>query len=172
MEVTVKTADGNKPGNTSGVETPKAKVDAHAPRRVAVVDLDGPVGQFLADALCYIAPGAFNPGNWKGKLSTFVTAKTASFICCGRVVGLAYVETNPMSGENVAKGLFLLAAEGAEEQDAIELLREQKRWARDLGAGFVLPEKEYSSLSMSKMGVAVGAEKREVLFVPPLAPKK
>lgn len=169
-EVVLKTPEGDKPGNSAGVETVRVENNLQ-PRRVSLVDLDGPLGQFLAEALCFIAPNAFNPNNWKGKLSNFITSKTSSFLCCGRAVGLSYLEQDPMTGENEAKGLFILAAEGGTEEDTIAVLRAQKQWARDLGIGFRLPHKEYSSLSPSKLQTGLKAEKREELIVLPLAKK-
>lgn len=169
-EVIVQTPNGNIPGNSSPVSIIRKADDADV-RRVGLVDLDGPVGEFLANALCFLAPNAFNPGNWKGKLSTFITSKTTSFICCGRAIGLATLIQNTMSGENEAVGLFVLAAEGGTEQDTVEILRAQKQWARDLGVGFCPPLKEFSSLSQSKIQQVLKAEKREELWIPPLARK-
>lgn len=170
MDVILQTPEGNKPGNSSPIVSPR-KTDDTVARRVGIVDLDGPVGEFLAEALCFLAPNAFCAGNWKGKLATFITSKTTSFICCGRAVGLATLVMNTMSGENEAQGLFVLAAEGGTEQDVVEVLRAQKQWARDLGVGYRPPLKEYSSLSQSKVQGVLKAEKREELFVPPLARK-
>lgn len=170
VDVILKTPDGDKVGNSSPVPTVR-KVDDAAVRRVGIVDLDGPVGEFLSQALCFLAPNSFGAGNWKGKLSTFITSKTTSFVCCGRAVGLATLIQDTMSGTGEAVGLFVLAAEGGTEEDVVEVLRTHKQWARDLGVGYRPPLKEYSSLSQSKMQVALKAEKREELFVPPLSKK-
>lgn len=169
MEVVTKTAQGDKGGNTAGVLT--QPTIPQAVRRLTPVDLDGPVGAFLADALCFIAPNSFNPGNWKGKLSNFIASKITSFIVCGRSVGLAHIEQDVMTGEREAKGLFLLAADGGTDEDMLEILKAQKQWARDSSVGFRLPPKEYSSLTSSKMQQMFKPERREELFIPPLTKK-
>lgn len=171
MDVILTTPEGNKPGNTKGIQVER-DLPPGQPRRVQVVDLDGPLGEFLAEALCYLAPDSFNAKNWKSKLSTFVSSRTASFICYGRAVALAYLDQDPMTGFNEAKGMFALCAEGATEEDINLVLRQQKQWARDLGVGFRLPPKEFSALSQSKMMVLLKAEKREELIVLPLGGKK
>jgi hypothetical protein len=166
-EVIVSTPQGNMPGSTLSIQAQK-KVELPALRRVSIVDLDGPLGVFLSEALCFVAPSAYNPGNWKGKLATFITSRTASFIICGRCVGLATLVPDPMGGGNEAHGMFILAAEGGIEDDIITILRAQKQWARDLGVGFRPPLKEYSSLSQSRIAQVLKAEKREELWIPPL----
>lgn len=140
-------------------------------RRLTPVDLDSPVGEFLAQALCMIAPGAFLPTNWKGKLASFVASRTCSFLCCGHSVGLAQLEMDMMNGVYEAKGLFLIANEGGSEEECIAILREQKRWARDLDVAFYPPKKEFSSLSQSKAQLSIKAEKFEGVVLPRLEKK-
>jgi hypothetical protein len=172
MDIIRKTPEGDKPGNTAGVQMMERELPAGQPRRVQTVDLDGPLGEFLAEALCYLAPDSFNAKNWKSKLSTFITSRTASFICYGRAVALAYLEQDPMTGHNEAKGMFALCAEGATEEDINIVLRQQKQWARDLDVGFRPPHKEFCALSQSKLALLLKAEKREELIVKPLEKKK
>lgn len=166
-DVVVKTNQGDQLVSTDGVKTPKPAYEYQA-RRVTLADLDGPVGQFLAEILCEIAPHAFNPGNWKGKLATFVTSRTSSFLCCGRAIGLAYLNQDAMTGLNEAKTMFCIVADGGAEQDGYEVLKEMRRWARDLGIGLVLPQKEYCNLSPGKLTNFFKAEKREEFVITPL----
>lgn len=168
-EVIIKTPEGDVSANTEGVKTPA--VATQITRRVSPADLDGPVGAFLSETLCGIAPLAYNAGNWKGKLSTFITSRTSSFLCSGRAIGLAYLEQNAMSGLNEARVMFCIVAEGGTEQDGYEVIKEMRRWARDLGIGLVLPQKEYCNLSPGKLSNYFKAEKREEWFVAPLAKK-
>lgn len=170
-DILMTSPDGLKPGSTLSVQASK-KVETPALRRVGLVDLDGPLGEFLSAALCFVAPNSYNSGNWKGKLATFITSRTASFIVCGRAVGLAVLVPDPMGGGNEAHGMFILAAEGGTEEDMSVILRAQKQWARDLGVGFRPPLKEYSSLAPSRIAHILKAEKREELWIPPVPVKK
>lgn len=171
MEIILKTNNGDQKVNTVPKLREVEPKSANALRRVADIDLSGPLGEFLAGALPFIAPGAFAHDNWKTKVISFVGMNTASFVVCGRAVGLAIVERDFMSGDNVLHGQFMLGAEGFEEEDAVAVLRAQKEWARGMNIAYVPPHKEYCSLSMSKTQVAVKAEKREELFVSALAKK-
>lgn len=170
-EIIVKTQNGDMVCETVGIRPPTVARPVTQPRRVSLVDLDGPVGEFLANALPFIAPNAFTVNNWKPKLATFITSKTTSFLCCGRAVGLAHLVQEPMSGQHEAHGLFILVAEGGTEDDANAVLKAQKQWARDLGIGYRPPLKDYSSLSQSKIQQLLRTEKREELWMPPLAKK-
>lgn len=170
VEITVKTSEGDKICETSGVRTPPANTEGQV-RRIMPVDLDGPVGQFLSGVLCEIAPHSFGPSNWKGKLSTFITSKTSLFICFGRAIGLAYLQQDPMSGINSAKAMFCLVADGGTEQDGYEILKDMRRWARDLDLELILPSPDFCNLAPGKMANFMKAQKREEWVVPALAKK-
>lgn len=165
VEITLKTNQGDQVCETSGVKTPRA--EPGPVRRVSVVDLDGPLGQFLAEVLCEIAPNAFHANNWKGKLSTFLTSKTSSFIVCGRAVGLAHLNQDPMTGIQEARVMFCIVADGGSEEDGYQIIRTMKLWSRDMGMGMVLPPKEYCNLPPGKLANTFKAEKREEWVLAP-----
>lgn len=169
-EVIVRTPQGDQICETV---PPKAIVKDEyefSPRRVGMVDLDGQLGLFLSQVLPEIAPHSFNPGNWKGKLSTFITSKTTSFICCGRAVGLAFIEQDPMTGINRARTLFCIVADGGTEKDGYEVMKAIKTWAWDQGLSVKMPEDEHTNLAPGKFHNFFKAEKVEEWVIPP--PKK
>lgn len=165
-DVILKTPEGDKLVNTSGIPLP---VPPQAEtRRVMPTDMDGKLGAFLAEVLCEIAPNAFHAGNWKGKLSIFITSRTSSFLCCGRAVGLAHLEQDTMTGQNKAIVLFCIVADGGSEEDGYSVLKAIKQWARDLDVPVELPRPEYCNLAPGKLRNFFKADKAETWVIPAL----
>lgn len=169
MEVIVTTPDGNKVASTDPVKMPRAEEVGYVPRRVSLTDINGPVGEFLYEALPLIAPQAYNQANWRGKLTGEVTSNQSSFLCCGRAVGLATIERRAMQPNPPIVRIHWVLVDvenGGTKEDGHEILRAMKRWARSMDAEMVLPAPEMTNLPLGKVKDILKAKERVELFVP------
>ena len=164
MDVIVTSPEGDKKASTDPVAvTPKQEVDALVPRRVSPADINGNVGQFLAEVLPLLAPDVYNAANWRGKLTMEVVSNQSSFLCCGRAVGLANVERRamyPLIPSVRVKWLVVDVEGGGTKEDSYEILRAMKRWARGMNGELVLPDQEMTNVPLGKMKDIMKAKER------------
>ena len=167
MEVIVSSPDGNKSANTSPTKTPEHESSVQ-PRRFGLADLNGPVGQFLSETLHLLAPDVYTASNWKGKLVTAITDNRASFLCYGRAIGLAQVEREAMRPNVSSVRVLWLIVDvdgGGTKEDAYEVLRAMKRWARSMDGEMILPAQEFTNLPLGKAKDVLKAKDRVVFVV-------